>query len=218
MEVASKSEDSLLISYLLLRKTVGILGMALPFVVFLGGKLFFHASIQSSISSYYYTGMRDVFVGILWTIGFFLYSYRGYGPIDNIAGNLACVFAVVVSLFPTTADGANSSAAEIIGSVHLFFAALFFLTLSYFSLVLFTKTNLNKQSTPEKLKRNIVYKVCGYAMLACIVLIAIYSFLLRSAVPGMEAYHPVFWLEAIAIFVFGISWFIKGEAIMGDKK
>ena len=59
MEKASLSEDSLLISYLTLRKVVGILGMALPFVVFLGGKFIFKTDIQSSISSYYYTGMRD---------------------------------------------------------------------------------------------------------------------------------------------------------------
>lgn len=218
MEKASLSEDSLLISYLTLRKVVGILGMALPFVVFLGGKFIFKTDIQSSISSYYYTGMRDVFVGILWTIGFFLYSYRGYGPIDNITGNLACVFAVVVSLFPTTADGTASRAEEIVGTVHLVFAALFFLTLSYFSLALFPKTNLNKQFTLQKAQRNIVYKVCGYVMLACIVLMAIYKFWVEDAVPGLQAFEPVFWLEATAIFVFGVSWFTKGEAILADKK
>lgn len=218
MEKASLSEDSLLISYLTLRKVVGILGMALPFVVFLGGKFIFKTDIQSSISSYYYTGMRDVFVGILWTIGFFLYSYRGYGPIDNITGNLACVFAVVVSLFPTTADGTASRAEEVVGTVHLVFAALFFLTLSYFSLALFPKTNLNKQFTLQKAQRNIVYKVCGYVMLACIVLMAIYKFWVEDAVPGLQAFEPVFWLEATAIFVFGVSWFTKGEAILADKK
>ena len=218
MEKASLSEDSLLISYLTLRKVVGILGMALPFVVFLGVKFIFKTDIQSSISSYYYTGMRDVFVGILWTIGFFLYSYRGYGPIDNITGNLACVFAVVVSLFPTTADGTASRAEEVVGTVHLVFAALFFLTLSYFSLALFPKTNLNKQFTLQKAQRNIVYKVCGYVMLACIVLMAIYKFWVEDAVPGLQAFEPVFWLEATAIFVFGVSWFTKGEAILADKK
>jgi hypothetical protein len=218
MEAASMSEDSLVISYMTLRQVVGILGMALPFVVFLGGKFIFKTDIQSSISSYYYTGMRDVFVGILWTIGFFLFSYRGYGPIDNITGNLACVFAVVVSLFPTTADGVNTALAEVIGGVHLFFAALFFLTLSYFSLVLFPKTNLNKQFTLEKAQRNNVYKVCGYVMLACIVSIAIYSFVLKSRMPALQAYEPVFWFEAFAIFAFGVSWFTKGEAILADKK
>ncbi len=218
MEKASLSEDSLLISYLTLRKVVGILGMALPFVVFLGGKFIFKTDIQSSISSYYYTGMRDVFVGILWTIGFFLYSYRGYGPIDNITGNLACVFAVVVSLFPTTADGTASRAEEVVGTVHLIFAALFFLTLSYFSLALFPKTNVNKQFTMEKAQRNIVYKICGSVMLACIVLMAIYKFWVEAAMPGLQAFEPVFWLEAFAIFAFGVSWFTKGEAILADKK
>lgn len=217
MEKASSSEDSLVISYLTLRKAVGILGIALPFVVSLGGMLIFHNDIQSSISSYYHTGMRDVFVGILWTIGFFLYSYKGYERIDNIAGNLACVFALGVSLFPTTADGSTSPAAEFVGGVHLFFAALFFLTLVYFSLFLFTKTNLNKQSTPEKLKRNIVYKVCAYVMFACIVLMGIYHFLPDSAASYFEAAKPVYWLETLAILTFGISWLTKGEAILRDK-
>jgi uncharacterized membrane protein len=217
MEKASTSEDSLVISYLVLRKTVGVLGVALPFVVSLGGMIIFHDAIQSSISSYYHTGMRDVLVGALWTIGFFLYSYKGYERIDNIVGNLACVFAVGVSLFPTTADGVNSPTAEFIGGVHLLFAALFFLTLIYFSLVLFTKTNLNKQSTPEKMQRNVVYKVCGYIMLACVVLMGIYHFLPDSAVASLEAYKPVYWLETLAILTFGISWLTKGEAILGDK-
>ena len=217
MEKASTSENSLVISYLTLRKAVGILGVALPFIVSLGGMLIFHNGIQSSISSYYHTGMRDVFVGILWTIGFFLYSYKGYERIDNIAGNLACVFAVGVSLFPTAADGSTSPAAEFVGGVHLFFAALFFLTLIYFSLFLFTKTNLNKQSTPEKLQRNIVYKVCAYVMFACVVLMGIYHFLPDSAASYFEAYKPVYWLETLAILTFGISWLTKGEAILRDK-
>jgi hypothetical protein len=112
MEKASASENSLVVSYLTLRKAVGMLGIAMPFIVSLGGMLIFRDGIQSSISSYYHTGMRDVLVGILWTIGFFLYSYKGYERVDNIAGNLACVFAVGVSLFPTTADGVNSPTAE----------------------------------------------------------------------------------------------------------
>jgi len=217
MEEASMQEDSLVISYLLLRKTVGILGMALPIIVALGGLLIFNSKIQSSMSSYYYTGMRDVFVGILWTIGFFLFSYKGYDRRDNIASNLACVFAVIVSLFPTAPDGSTSPTENFIGGVHLFFATLFFLILIYFCLFLFTQTNLNKQSTDEKLKRNVIYRICGYLMIACIVLIAVYKLFFDGPGSVSEALHPVFWLEAIAIFTFGISWFTKGEAILWDK-
>jgi len=216
MEAASKSENSLVISYLVLRTTVGILGFALPILVPIGGMLFFKTGIQSSLSSYYYTGMRDVFVGILWTIGFFLYSYRGYERIDNIVGNLACVFAVCISLFPTSPDGPTTPTQDFIGWVHLGFAALFFFTLIYFSLVLFTKMNKNNKATPQKLKRNMVYRVCGYVMAVCIVLIAIFQFLPENTAASLESYNPVFWLEALAILAFGLSWFTKGEAILWD--
>jgi len=28
---------------------------------------------------------------------------------------------------------------------------------------------------------------------------------------------PVFWLESLAVIAFGISWFTKSEAVLGDK-
>ena len=211
------NETSLVFSYLVLRKAIGILGIALPFVLSLGALILFQTGLQSSISSYYHTRMQDVFVGILCVIGFFLLSYKGYKRSDNIAGNLACVFAVGVALFPTAPDGAAASSARLIGYFHLAFAALFFLTLIYFSLFLFTKTDPKKTPKKRKKQRNRVYKACGYTMGICILLIAINSFLSGSAASFLEAYKPVFWLEALAIFAFGISWFTKGEAILKDK-
>ena len=51
----------------------------------------------------------------------------------------------------------------------------------------------------------------------CILLIAIYSFLPGTMASLLEAYKPVYWLEALAVFAFGISWFTKGEAILKDE-
>jgi hypothetical protein len=211
------NETSLVFSYLALRKAIGILGIALPFVLSLGALILFQKGLQSSISSYYHTRMQDVLVGTLCVIGFFLFSYKGYKRSDNIAGNLACVFAVGVALFPTTPDGAAASGARLIGYFHLAFAALFFMTLIYFSLFLFTKTDPKKSPSKRKKQRNRVYKACGYTMGICILLIAINSFLSGSVASFLEALKPVFWLEALAIFAFGISWFTKGEAILKDK-
>lgn len=216
------SASSLLISYMILRKTVGVLGTALPFLISLGGLIVFKIGLQNSISAYYYTGMRDVFVGILWAIGIFLFAYKGYDRVDNITGNLACLFAVGITLFPTTPEGTDiivSTHARIIGYVHMGFAALFFGTLSYFSLVLFTKTHQNSASpmTARKQQRNTVYVVCGYIMLVCIVLMSIYSFLPGKSVAFLSSAHPIYWLEALAIVAFGVSWLIKGETILKDE-
>lgn len=137
----------LVISYLNLRQSIGCLGIALPFALAIGGLLIFQVGIQSTVSDYYYTGMRSVFVGILFAIGVFLFSYRGYQRKDNIAANLASFCAIGTALFPTPPQNATPLA-ETIGTLHIAFAVTFFVSLAYFSLVLFTKSDPTKRPTP----------------------------------------------------------------------
>ncbi len=214
--MASKTgvSDGLVISYLVLRRAVGIIGTALPFVLVVGKWLLNGWGIQSSISAYYYTSMRDVFVGSLCAIGVFLLSYRGYERADDVAGNFACVFAVGVALFPTSPPAGATATQAGIGVIHLVFASAFFLTLAYFSLVLFRKTNPAKQMSERKKERNVVYTVCGYTILVCVGLIIIDVVLLRQSV--LRAVAPVFWLESAAVIAFGVSWLTKGEALLAD--
>ena len=212
------SERSLVFSYLALRKAIGVLGIALPCVVSLGAWIFFQTSLRGSISGYYYTGTRDVLVGTLCTIGFFLLSYRGYTRADDIAGDVACVSAVCIALFPTTPELNPSTQAQWIGYIHFTFAAIFFLTLIYFSLCLFTKTDPSRPPTRRKLQRNRVYKGCGYAIAICISLIAIYHILPTGMATPVKQLNPVFWLETIANMAFGISWLTKGEALLKDER
>ena len=219
MNTPQNGNDSLVISYLTLRKIVGVLGIAFPFLLAIGLMIITgRIAIESSISGYYHTDIGDVFVGTLCVIGFFLLSYRGYERRDDIAGDLACLFAVGVALFPTTPEVDKSSIAEIFGRVHFAFAAAFFLILTYFSLCLFTKKNPDEKPTKRKLLRNRVYRICGSAMLACMALIAIYGLLLPDGLKvALDPYKPVFWLESIAVVAFGSSWLTKGEAILKDE-
>lgn len=202
------NESSLVVSYLELRKSIGIIGIALPFVLFLGALLIFQTGLQSSISYYYHTDMRDVLVGTLVAAGVFLFSYKGY-PGDAIYGKLASIFAIGLALFPCRPSGAVSDAARIIGYFHLFFTVAFFLTLIYFSYFLFTKSD-QTVLPKKKRQRNIVYRVCGILMALCLLGI-VFSFFF----PGLMAWlgSPIFWFETGAIWAFGVSWFTKGEAI-----
>jgi len=209
-----KSKNALVISYLTLRKIIGLLGISFPVVLALGAVIFFQTGLQSSVSKYYHTGMGDVFVGTLCVIGFFLLSYKGYDRRDDLAGDLACIFAVGTALFPTHQTPADK---DVVGYIHFAFAGLFFVTLIYFSLFLFPKTDPEKQPTKKKLQRNEVYKVCGYLMSICIVLIVIYSLLPDEVASVIKGYKPLFWLEAIAVVAFGFSWITKGEAILEDE-
>ena len=207
--------DSLLLSYLALRKSIGVIGVALPFVLALGAVAAGSAGIQRSVSAYYYTAMGDVLVGSLCAIAVFLFTYQGYEPKDNRAGNMASLFALGVALCPTTPLVNATRVDEIAGRLHLLFAALLFVTLAFFSLVLFRKTDPTRTPTDRKLQRNRVYALCGYAILACIALIAVTEFFLDGS--PLLRLRPVFWLEAIAVVAFGISWLTKGEALLADE-
>ncbi len=224
-----------LASYLTMRMAIGGLGMALPFILAFGGMLLYGPGIRSSISAYYHTGMGDVFVGIICVIGIFLFSYKGYDPKDDRVGDFAFFCAVGLALFPTLPDIGEPSRGialtlspappdileKVIAVAHGVFAAGFFLTIAYFSLSLFTKSEGEK--TRKKLRRNLVYKACGYVILLAIAIIVLGGIILslgllpEATVDMVKSLDPLFWLESIAIFAFGVSWLVKGEAILKDE-
>ena len=95
-------ENKLVLSYLTVRKLIGILGLLFPLLLILGSFILGHChSIQQSISNYYHTNMRDVFVGYVCTLSIFLFSYKGYDLTDRIVSALAGIFGLIVALFPT---------------------------------------------------------------------------------------------------------------------
>ena len=226
MQHSSNNSDTLVWSFLALRKAIGLLGTFLPLVLWLGALIFFATRLQSSVSAYYHTGMGNVFVGTLCAIGVFFYAYKGYtkgGDIDDKVGNFAGLCAIGVALFPTEPSGGIDLPPTLVGKAHVVFAALLFLTLAYFSLFLFTKSHPGRPRSPEKKKRDRVYRAAGYTILASIALIGILGGvralgLVSQEVAGaVEAWNPAFWLESIALTAFGISWAVKGQAILADQ-
>ncbi len=213
MSDSLKLRNRLVVSYLTVRKIIGVLGVALPFVLIAGGFLLGNDEVESSLSLYYHTIMRDVFVGMLFAIGLGLLTYAGYDKHDNHVSNLACLLAMGVALFPTDPGDETTS---IIGMLHLVFAGGFFFTLIYFAYFLFTKTAPNQQPTPQKVYRNRVYVTCAIIMLACILAIGGYYLLPEATAAQIKPYDPVFYLEAIAVVAFGVSWLTKGESIFKD--
>lgn len=216
MAYLDETTDSLVRAYLTLRKFIGILGLLLPLVLWLGAVILFGTGVQGSVSGYYHTGMGDVFVGTLCAIGVFLLTYKGHERRDDWAGNVACVFAVGVAVLPPVPPIQPSSLDKALGAAHLTSAALLFLILAYFSLCLFTKTDKEKTPTARKLRRNQIYRVCGFTILAAILLIGVHA-ILPALKERLETLNPVFWLESLAIVSFGVSWLVKGEAILGDE-
>jgi hypothetical protein len=220
------------ISYYQLRVAIGVIGIALPFALMIGESivkfLFPDArGPQHSMSEYFYTSMRGVFVGSLCAIGVFMGSYRGYDRRDRVAGWFACICAIGVALFPVNPIPNYPDWRHFIGVAHYAFAATLFSTLGYFCLALFTMHKPRDAKTPakpmtaEKKQRNLVYKVCGLTIFSCIAGIAISQLLFLNDWSPFKNdliinLAPVYWLEALAVVSFGLSWLVKGELILRD--
>ena len=208
-DTTAPTRDTLVHSYLFLRRAVGILGVLLP-VVLIGGKALIQGGpLLNSISDYVYSDMRGVLIGTMAALGVFLLSYRGYGWVDDVVADVAAVGAIGVALFPTTPlTGQPSTAAQAVGLVHIISASLFFAALIIFCLVLFTRGD-SAQPTGRKQARNVVYIACGVIMLVCLITIGVVEWVIH--VGGL-----VLWLESAAVMAFGVAWLVKGETILAD--
>jgi hypothetical protein len=243
-----KELNELVISYLYLRKTVGWIGTLLPVVLISGNVIFFSTSLPGSMSGYYYTHMRNVFVGALCALGVFLLAYAGYDEVDRWITNIAGLCAIGVAFFPTTppacpADARTCTAPQVrhlsagqqaTGDIHLFFAAVTFIALGVMALR-FAKpastpggqarvtriryglgwARRDESQLPPKRRRNAIYRGCGVTILSCVVLAAASNLL---PAPVKARWPLLFAFEAVAVFAFGISWFVKGQTLLPPLK
>ena len=230
MERAAKQQDELALSQLTLRKGLGILGVSLPLVLFLASALNADINLRRSLSAYYYVPhLRDMLVGVLWAIGAFLVFYRGYARVptafqklppwisrhmtDSNLTTLAGFGALMAAILPTCEFQDNCPTPLIAGG-HLVGSILFLGTLAVLSIWSFTQSDTPPQDWDTgKIWANRVYITCGWTILACLALSAPLVAFRVDAVGPIPM--PVFWLESLAIWAFGISWLVKGDAIDG---
>lgn len=220
MESIKKDETKLVMSFLGLRKSIGFLGLLLPIAVVVGRWLYGGSGILPSISDYYYSNMREIFAGTLCIMAAFLLSYNGYDIQDIISSKICGLAALGIALFPTPMDNGLPNCLSLIkdahlsGIVHFSSAGILFATFSYMSIVLFRKTSDKANMSAQKKKRNGVYKYAGLAIIACLLLVAVYKIFLENT--PVKNLDPIFWLEVVMLWSFGISWIVKGNAILAD--
>lgn len=230
------SYDTRKVAYRWLRRSIGELGICLPLVV--AGVSWFGtpgSSLQPTISDYYNTDVRYLFVGILLALAVLLFAYPGYDEDDDLAGNIAGTLAMCVLLFPTRADGDDTWRAQLLSIIHLASAAALFATLALFCFVLFRRTEADRKThrprgvlrrvralfelkPPPKLSKHKqrchkIYLVCGWVITISIVLLVAYK-ALAANVGWLEPLQPAFWLECLALWAFGLAWMVKGDAIL----
>lgn len=224
----TRSDQSVLVTnYVFLRMAVGWLGTLLPIVLLAANPIALsieHSScgwLPDSVSGYYYSPVRNIFVGALSGLGLFLIAYVGTNLGDRVITDLAGLFGLGVALFPTRPMVTSppsltcqtvarvSTREQVIGDIHAVSAVLFLLFLAWMA-IRFTNTN-PAQPSPQKL-RNMIYQICAIVILACVVAAVVTNFLPASWRP------PFPWLflyEAVAIFAFGVSWFVQAQTLTG---
>lgn len=158
-EAVDKAGDAkLAAAYTYLQRAVGVLAVLLV----VGHGLADGQWLRESISSYYYTHMGNVFVGVLAALAVFFLSYN-YRPLrdfelDSILSKCASLVAAGVAVFPTASAAVNeSTGARWVSRLHLVCAGALFVLLGVFARFRFTKTG-SGPITPEKRRRNRVYR------------------------------------------------------------
>ncbi len=218
----NNSNPDIIISYITQRRLIGIMGILLPFICIAGGLLFAGTYIQKSISVYYYTNMRDFFVGLMSGVSIFLITYKGYGKIDNIVSSLCglagfgiCFFPCLYAGFPPQPIGIFQINPDASNIIHIACAAVFFILLAFNSFFLFTRSSRKPEDfTINKKIRNAIYRVCGIIILISLMMLPIFTLILGPA--RTDYYKIPLILEIIMLSAFGTSWLIKGETLFRD--
>jgi hypothetical protein len=195
------------------RRVIGALGLVLPPLLYLLSAArptddLPRWTLLGSVSAYYYTGAVAVFVGVLFALSLFLFTYRGYQgvPADRIVGAVGGAAALCVALFPTRPPGKVPQLSwwtEATGNLHYAAAILLFVCFILFSAWLFRKSSIPRRRDRPRAKRarDDTCLVCGILMAVCVAWAGLAS----------RKHAPIFWPESIAITAFAISWLVKGE-------
>jgi len=220
-----------IISYYTMRRAIGVLGITLPLILVAGSSLFGGCrEVLYSISTYYHSNMRNIFVGYNCAVALFLFAYRGHDWRDNLAGYLACIFVLGVAFLPCSISNSGQPCLlpplvqnPLVGKLHNLSALSYFIVLIVYALFLFPKTHMDMVSGEkmfmgrQKKKRNVVYYICGSLMTVALLLILIFYWFLEKSYPALTRLDPVFWLESVVLFSFGISWLTKGQLFLRDE-
>jgi hypothetical protein len=194
-------------SYVFMRRVVGWLAAVLPPLLVFGEPLVFEDRPfpLGSLSAYYYSGFREVFVGFLCAIGVFLVIYKWPERTrESWASSGAGLAVVVVAFFPTGKPGdkvATTPLQDLIGQewverIHFLAAAVFIFLLSRIS-------HYWAKHRPE---RHRLHRACEVVILAALVL---------AALEGLMDWpdYGILIAEFAAVWAFATSWLATVERL-----
>jgi hypothetical protein len=209
-------------SFLIMRTLVGLLGIALPFLLVLVDGVWLDGSpfLRESLSAYYYSGARELFVGGLSAIGVFLFTYKvAESNLDNTLSLVAGVMVVVVALCPTSRPTdligltalQNRWGESLVAGIHFTAASLFIFSLAVISYSFGKREGKPQKGGPPQRRSRRFWRtyhwICAALILAALVWSGVTE--LRDWGPSRSLLYG----EVVAVWAFAASWLWKGLEI-----
>jgi hypothetical protein len=253
MSRGGPGSNQLVRNYMTLRKAIGWIGVLLPLVIFLGNWVIFshHVAgclvptgnkLPDSLSGYYYSHMRDVFVGGMWAAGVFLFFYTGHDTFARVVTNFAGLAALGIALFPTNPPTSEFLQTNVcgpvtpvvlqpaphgfaVGIVHVACLCGLMLTVALMAwrftrqytddqIAVMTDDDREIEQNPRlKRRNNRIYRGCVAALAAAGAFALIQEFAFTDAIKSDAPW--LLYAETVAFLAFGTAWFVKGRAILG---
>jgi hypothetical protein len=209
-QVSTPGRRDMSMGFLGMRRSIGVIGMTMPILLFLLGIFIFDVRPQFSISHYFFTPIGTVFVAMLSALGVFLLIYRGGDRLEDLLTNLAGTNAIVVALVPVGRGDRLSDVMSGWGLLHVLAGFLMFTTLATIQYFIFPKTEKVTQTKPE----NVTFRLSGIVIGISLISIFAYGFFYSKELTETGGFQVIFWLETLAVWAFGTGWLAKGK-VMG---
>lgn len=209
-------------SYLRMRIAIGLLALSLPVLLLVGDAFFLEGDIlpRGSLSAYYHSGMRDVFVATLCANGIFLITYKVVERnLDNTLSIISGIAVLCVAIFPTglpsVLNGARPTPLQErygegpISAIHAGSATIFMLTLAAMSYY-FGKREGARKHDLGKLSPGFwmrFHSVCAGTIAVSLVFIGL------TKLTHTDDDYSALIGETVAVVAFGLSWLAKGSEL-----
>jgi hypothetical protein len=143
---------------------------------------------------------------MLCIVGAFLFAYNGHTDTQKFWSKVASFASILVAFFPTACADCEPNTAA---TIHFAAAVTLFAILAYFCLFPFRKNT--KGMVGKKGRRDLWYRLCGWAIVGSIAVAGVAKLALpKDAVDG---WRVVLIAEWAALWAFGLAWFIAGKTL-----
>src|SRR5215207_8214668 len=207
----SRLREHIYDSYNWLRIGMAVTAFAFPPLLWAWGKLRFGLPLQGSMSAYYWASpggdppvdppVRVLFVGLIFAIGFFLFLYKGYSVLEELALDFAAIFLIGVALVPMCWSGVGQCPSWSV--LHGWLAILFFILIALVAMWDSFFGWREAQDETRQKRYRIWYLATGFGMIALPVTALVLHYFLG------RADTLTFWVEWAGIYAFAFYWSTK---------